>query len=266
MAESKSAALPLGYAPTLRTTPTHSGAADHSGGALPDQRPKFIGLYTWGFRPFFGPRAPLDWPPMTLPRAGCRHRFCAQTRRRAQSRAGRGALWRSRRSDGRFGAGGSRPLRQRRDRAAQPYRRQVRHPVQGRRRHHAAGLERGLHRLGRRRLERACRARRMGRPGTAARAERGLRRDVEFGVDGLRHRPGADHGGDRCARRLWQRRPQAGLSRQTGQRRMDGHHAAHRAAGRLRCRRAAHQGASAPATAAIASPARRSSSPMASTT
>ena len=49
-------------------------------------------------------------------------------------------------------------------------------------------------------------------------------------------------------------------------RRMDGHDAAHRAAGRLRRRRAAHQGRARRATAAIASPGRRSSSPTASTT
>ena len=46
--------------------------------------------------------------------------------------------------------------------------RQARNPVQGRRRHHAAGLERGLSRLGRRRLERLVRPGRMGRPGSAA--------------------------------------------------------------------------------------------------
>ena len=62
------------------------------------------------------------------------------------------------------------------------------------------------------------------------------------------------------------RRPQATLPRQADQRRMDGHHAAHRAAGRLRCRRACARARRARATAAIASPARRSSSPMASTT
>ena len=80
---------------------------------------------------------------------------------------------------------------------------------------HAAGLEGGLHRLGRRRLERARRARRLRRPGAAARGQRRLRRDVEFGLDGLRHRPGADHGGDRRAARLRHRRPQAALSAQS---------------------------------------------------
>ena len=55
------------------------------------------------------------------------------------------------------------------------------------------------------------------------------------------------------------------ISRQARQRRMDGHDAAHRAAGRLRSRRAAHARPSAQATAPTASRARRSSSPMAST-
>ena len=45
---------------------------------------------------------------------------------------------------------------------------------------------------------------------------------------------------DRGARRPWQRRAEADLSRKAGVRRMDRHHAAHRAAGRLRRRRAAH--------------------------
>ncbi len=50
---------------------------------------------------------------------------------------------------------------------------------------------------------------RLGRPGAAACAERRLRRDVELGLDGLRHRPGADHGRDRRARRLRRRGSQA---------------------------------------------------------
>ena len=48
-------------------------------------------------------------------------------------------------------------------------------------------------------------------------------------------------------------------------RRMDGHDAAHRAAGRLRRRRAAHQSRARAATAAIGLPGRRSSLPTAST-
>ena len=42
----------------------------------------------------------------------------------------------------------------------------------------------------------------VGRPGAAACAQRRLHRDVEFGVDGLRHRPGADHGRGRGAGEL----------------------------------------------------------------
>ncbi len=55
------------------------------------------------------------------------------------------------------------------------------------------------------------------------------------------------------------------LSGKARVRRMDGHDAAHRAAGRLRRRRAAHAAPSAPPTAAIASPGKKSSSPTAST-
>ncbi len=157
-------------------------------------------------------------------------------------RAGGRALWRTRRGDRRRRAGRSRQVRHRHDRAAQYRRRQVRHAVQGRQGDDPARLEGGLHRLGRRRLERPRRAGRLRRPGAAARGQRRLCRDVECGVDGLRHRPGADHGGDRRAACLRHGRAQAALSRQAGERRMDGHHAAHRAAGRLRRRRAAHEG------------------------
>ena len=83
---------------------------------------------------------------------------------------------------------------------------------------------------------------RVRRPGPAARGQRRLHRDVERRLDGLRHRPGADHGGDRRAACLRHRRAQAAVSGEARHRRMDGHDAAHRAAGRLRRRRAAHQG------------------------
>src|ERR1700681_551726 len=42
---------------------------------------------------------------------------------------------------------------------------------------------------------------RLGRAGAAPRAQRGLHRNVEPGLDGVRHRPGAHHGGGRGARR-----------------------------------------------------------------
>ncbi len=57
----------------------------------------------------------------------------------------------------------------------------IRHAVQGRRRHHRARLERSLQGVAHRRLERACRAGRMGRPGAAANRQRRLHRNVEFG-------------------------------------------------------------------------------------
>ena len=63
------------------------------------------------------------------------------------------------------------------------------------------GWKEAYQRLGRRRLERGLAARAMGRPGAAARAQRRLHRDVEFGLDGVRHRAGADHGRGRGARR-----------------------------------------------------------------
>ena len=71
---------------------------------------------------------------------------------------------------------------------------------------------------------------------------------------------------DALARPRHRRAASDSISPKLDHRRMDGHDAAHRAAGRLRRRRAAHAAPSARATAAIASPARRSSSPTASTT
>ena len=41
----------------------------------------------------------------------------------------------------------------------------------------------------------------MGRPGPAASGQRRLHRDVELGLHGVRHRPGADHGRGRRARK-----------------------------------------------------------------
>ena len=82
----------------------------------------------------------------------------------------------------------------------------------------------------------------LGRPGSAAGGQRRLPRDVEFGRDGLRHRAGADHGGGRRPHRPRQRRTAARVSAEARLRRVDRHHADDRAAGRLRRRRAAHQG------------------------
>ena len=66
-----------------------------------------------------------------------------------------------------------------------------------------------------------------------------LHRDVEFGLDGVRHRAGADHGGDRGARPARRGRAEGEISREAHHRRMDGHDAAHRAAGGLGRRRTA---------------------------
>ena len=109
-------------------------------------------------------------------------------------------------------------------------------------RHHAARLEGRLPRLGTSRLERPRLAGAMGRAGPAASCQRRVRGDVELGRDGVRSRAGADHGGGRCARGAWQRRTQAQLSAEARLRRVDGNDATDRAAGRLRCRRIAHQG------------------------
>ena len=101
--------------------------------------------------------------------------------------------------------------------------------------------------------------RRLGRPGTSARAKRAC---VEMNsAYGLRHRPGADHGGD-DALAAYGSIISASLSRQAGERRMDGHDAATEPqAGPMSARCAPRPSA---ATAAIASPVRRPS-PTAST-
>ncbi len=67
-----------------------------------------------------------------------------------------------------------------------------------------------------------------------------VRRILARRQHGLRRRPDADPGGDRRAGRARHRRAQALYPPQAGVRRMDGHHAAHRAAGGLGPRRAAH--------------------------
>ena len=175
-----------------------------------------------------------------LPGTGCRYGLCAQARRRIWPGIGGRGVWRSRRGPRGRGARASRKVRDGCSRAAQRERRSPWHAVQGRRRDHAAWLARGLSGLGTGRLERACRPSAMGRAGSAAGGERRLHRDVEFGGDGLRPRPAAHHGRRRCARDARQRGAQACLSAEARLRRMDGHHAAHGAAGGLRCGRPAH--------------------------
>src|SRR3984893_2783576 len=79
----------------------------------------------------------------------------------------------------------------------------------------------------------------FGGPGPAARDQCRLHRNLER----LEHRlwplSAVDALGDRGARRPWQRRAEKDLPRKAGVRPMDRHHAAHRAAGGLRRRRAA---------------------------
>ena len=185
----------------------------------------------------------------------------------AGPRAALGAGRRTHRRRCRRGAGGGRPVRDRRAGAAQRGRRQA----TARRSRTAPitmppGWKEAYRGLGRRRLERGLAARAMGRPGAAACAQRRLHRDVEFGLDGVRHRPGADHGRGRSAGEL---RHATSSSRRICP-------SSSPANGWARCsspsRRPAPTSArcaprpSAPATAAIASPGRRSSSPTASTT
>ena len=206
MAESKSAALPLGYAPKpaserrTRCERLRRGA-DHSRAPSPDQRPR-----PCIHAPRAGAKAGARIAPHDLPRAACRYFVCAQARRRPENRAGGRALRRSRRGDRRFGTGRSRALCRRRDRAAQYHGGQIRHTVQGRRGDDAAGLEGGLHGLVTGRLERPRRSDAMGRPGAATGGERRLYRNVEFSLDGVRHRPGAHDGRGRRAGSLRLRR------------------------------------------------------------
>jgi len=60
----------------------------------------------------------------------------------------------------------------------------------------APGWKEAYHAWGTGGLERACRARAMGRPGSAARAQRRLPGNVELRRHGLWSGPGFDHGGD----------------------------------------------------------------------
>ena len=160
----------------------------------------------------------------------------------------------------------SRALRRRGHRAAQSRRRQIRHAVQGRRRHHGAGLEGSLQGLADRRLERTCRrrsisaARRCRRPSAppAPKCGRAPRWPSPYGplltmgaIDAL-----DDHGSDELKKTYLEKlvtgewtgtmqltEPQAGSD-----------------VGAL-----AHARRARAATAPIASPDKRSSSPMAST-
>ena len=80
----------------------------------------------------------------------------------------------------------------------------------------------------------------MGRSGVAANRQRRLHRNVAWRVHRLCQWADADDGRNRRAQRPRQRHAQEDLSGKARVRRMDGHDAAHRAASRLRRRRAAH--------------------------
>ena len=106
----------------------------------------------------------------------------------------------------------------------------------------------------------------MGRPRPAVRHQCRLHGNVELGQHGVRPLPAADRERDRGAGRARHRGSEEALSRKTDLRRMDRHDAAHRVAGRLRRRRAAHAAPRSRPTAPTSCSARRSSSPMANTT
>ena len=178
-----------------------------------------------------------------LPRAGRRHRLHPQAQRRLFCRAwqrgctatsARTSSTRCSREAGKFA---SRRASRRSTRSATATARRSRTATSPRRR--AGRKLTATWAAGR--LERARGAGAMGRAGPAACGQCRLHRDVEFGRHGLRRRPDAHHGRRRRARSRTAREelkrtylPQARL------RRVDGHHAAHRAAGGLRSRRAAH--------------------------
>ena len=173
-------------------------------------------------------RAPVEEIAFTLKHvAGLK----AGARRRRARRSLRGS---GRRHPVRGGA-----LRHRGNRAAGQDRRRARRGAEGRGRDHAGRLEGTLPALDRGRLERAVGAGRIWRPGAADDARRRRARNVEFRLDGLRHRPDADHGRGRGDREARFRGVEAQISRKARVRRMDGHDEPDRAAGRLRSRRAA---------------------------
>ena len=125
--------------------------------------------------------------------------------------------------------------------------------LQGRRRHHAAGLARRLSRWSQAGWNALAAPAQFGGQGLPHARQRRLHRNLEaaamaFGLCPLLTLGAIEaldaHGSDELKQIYL---PQARL------RRMDRHHAAHRAAGRLRRRRAAHPRRAAPATAATAS-------------
>ena len=175
------------------------------------------------------------------------------------------ALWRPLRRPGRGDAGGGRPLRQRRDRAAQP--RGDKHGArEGRRRDHPAGLEGGL--------QAWAEAGWNALPGPEEYGGQGLPMLLNSACiemwnaasHGLRHRARCSPWAPSRRSTARQRRAEAAAISPSWSPASGRHDEPHRAAGGLRPRRPAHARRAAPATAPTASPARRSSSPTASTT
>ena len=276
MAESKSAALPLGYAPTRCTGADRAGRrADHSGRSADSINPRALRRPSVDFCAWFslhhGRRVLASRSPETshdLPRAGCRHRLCAQACRRASAPAlAEGLYGDLARGRGRRGAGRGRPVRHRGARrrstrsataSARVFKDGAVTTPPGWKEAYRAWAAAGWNGL--------AAPEQWGGQDLPHARQRRLHRDVEFGRHGVRHRPGADHG-RRSMRspRTAARRSSAPICRSSSP-----------ANGWAPCsspsRRPAPTSArcaprpSAPATAAIASPARRSSSPTASTT
>ena len=154
-----------------------------------------------------------------------------------------GARRRTHRRRCRRRAGGSRPVRHRRARAAQQRRRQVRHAVQGRRRSPcrpagrrpiAAGSAAGWNAVS---LPAQWGGQALPHALNAACIEMWNSASMAFGIGPVLTMGAAEALANYGTDELKQH-----LSAEARVRRMDGHDAAHRAAGRLRRRRAAHQG------------------------
>ncbi len=168
-----------------------------------------------------------------------RHHACAEDRRRARrpDRArhppsGRGHHPRRHRGGRQVRRRGARPPeRGRRSHRLEAGRRQGRHP---------ARLEGGLPAVLRWRLGRPAGAGGVGRPEPAQPGVDGRRRDLELGQPGVRAVPAAHVRRHRRHRAAGQRAPQEDLPAEDGVGRMDRHHEPHRAARRLRPRRAHH--------------------------
>ena len=162
---------------------------------------------------------------------------------------------------------GSGEVRDQRARSAQRVRRPRRRAVAGGRHgQDAGGLQGRLPAVLRERLERAHQESRVRRAGPAAARRHRGRGDVarvESRVRPVSAAHAGRHRGDRTARIAG---AEGQVPAEDGARRMDRHDEPHRAAGRLRPRRGAHARRAAGRRHVQAAPARRSSSPSASTT